>query len=63
MTWKPLIIKWKNWTGSFILQKKPSRPAIIQNMSYVFKKNVKYDKNQKLIYFFCEEPVSRLVKS
>ena len=24
------------------------RPAIIQNMSYVYKKNVKDDKNQKL---------------
>ena len=25
-------------------------------MSYVYKKNVKYDKNQKLNYFFCEKP-------
>ena len=27
------------------------RPAIIQNMSYIYKKNVKCDKNQKLIKF------------
>ena len=26
--------------------------AIIKNMSYVYKKNVRHDKNQKLIYFF-----------
>ena len=26
-------------------------------MSYVYKKIVKYDKNQKFIYFFCEKPV------
>ena len=31
------------------LQRKPSRPAITQNKSYVHKKNVKYDKNQNLI--------------
>ena len=35
-----------------MFQKKPLRPAIIQNMSYVYKKNLKYDKNQKFIYFF-----------
>ena len=35
----------------------------IQNMSYVYKKNVKNDKNQKLIYFFCEKPVLKPVKS
>ena len=39
------------WACLFF-QRKPSRPAMIQNMSYVHKKNVKYDKNQKLIYFF-----------
>ena len=33
-------------------RRKPLRPAIIQTMSYVYKKNVKYDKNQKLINFF-----------
>ena len=42
---------------------KPLRPAIIQNMSYVYKKNVKFEKNQKLIYFFCEKPVWKPVKS
>ena len=30
-------------------QKKPMRIAVIQNMSYVYKKNVKHDKKQKLI--------------
>ena len=44
-------------------QRKPLRPALIQNKSYVYKKNVKYDKNQILIYFFCEKPVSKPVKS
>ena len=28
-----------------------------------YKKNVKYDKNQKLIHFFCEKPVSKPVNS
>ena len=32
--------------------KKPSRPAIIQNKYYVYKKKVKYDKNRILDYFF-----------
>ena len=44
-TWKPLKTKRKIWKGSFFFQKKLSRPAIIQNMSYVHKKNVKHDKN------------------
>ena len=37
------------------MKRKPSRPVIIQNISCIYKKNVKYDKNQnniKLIYFF-----------
>ena len=38
-------------------QKKLLGPAIIQNMSYVNKKNVKYDKNQKLFYFFLWKTV------
>ena len=42
--------------------RKPLRPAIIQSMSYVYRKNVKYDKNQTLIFFF-EKPVSKPVKS
>ena len=29
--------------------KKPLRPTIIQNISYLYKNNVKYDKNAKLI--------------
>ena len=33
-------------------QKKPMRISIIQNMSFVYKKNVKHEKNQKLISFF-----------
>ena len=32
-------------------------------MSYVYKKNGKYDRNQKLNYFFCEKPVSKPVKA
>ena len=28
------------------MKKKPSRPLIIQNISCIYKKNVKYDKNQ-----------------
>ena len=41
---------------------KPLRPAIIQNMSYVYKKNVKYDKDKK-IAFFCQKPVSKPLES
>ena len=44
------------------MKKKPSRPVIIQNISCIYKKNVKYDKI-KLIYFFCEKPVSKPVRS
>ena len=45
-------------------QRKPLRLAIIQNMSYVYKKNVKYDKNRKVIYFFFVwKPVSKPVKA
>ena len=36
------------------------RNAIIQNMSYVYKKNVKHDKNQKLIYFFFRFEASKV---
>ena len=32
-------------------------------MSYVYKKNVTYDKNQKLYKIFCEKPVSKPVNS
>ena len=33
-------------------------------MSYVYKKNVKYDKSQKInLLFFVEKPVSKPVKS
>ena len=45
------------------LKRKPLRTAINQKMSYVYKKNVKYDKNRKFIYFFCEKPVWKPVKS
>ena len=32
--------------------------AIIQNMSYVYKKNVRHDTNQKLIdFFFVSKPI------
>ena len=36
-------------------QRKTLRPAIIQNFFYVYKKNVKYHKNQKLMYFFLRK--------
>ena len=48
---KQLITKWKIWIGSSILSKEALRSAIIQNKIYVYKKNVKYDKSRKLIYF------------
>ena len=41
-------------------QKKPMRIAIIQNMSYVYKKNVTHDKNQKLIYFSFRGEASKV---
>ena len=33
------------------MKRKPSRPVIVQNISSIYKKNVKYEKI-KLIYFF-----------
>ena len=42
---------------------KPLRTAIIQFMSYVYKKNVNYDKDQKFNHFFCEKPVWKPVMS
>ena len=42
---------------------KPMKPLIIQNISYVYKENVKYDKNQRFFTFFCEKPVSKQVES
>ena len=39
---------------------KPMRIVIIQNVSYVYKMNVKYDKNQKLIYFFSLVEASKV---
>ena len=44
-------------------KKKPSRPVIIQNISCIYKKNVKYDKNQINLIFFCEKAVSKPVRS
>ena len=38
--------------GSFNLPTTPLRPTIIQHKFYVYEKNVKNDKKQKLIYFF-----------
>ena len=34
------------------MKRKPSRPVIIQNFSCIYKKNVKYDKNQINLLFF-----------
>ena len=50
-TWTPFIAERKKKSFCLFFQKKPLRNAIIQNMSYVCKKNVKHDKNQKLVYF------------
>ena len=36
------------------MKKKPSRPVIIQNISCIYKKNVKYDKNQINLLFFVK---------
>ena len=33
------------------MKRKPSRPVIIQNFSCIYKKNVKYDKNQINLLF------------
>ena len=54
---KAINYKMKRRIGSFILPIKPLRPAIIQNESYVHKKNVKYKKNQILIYFLWKTRV------
>ena len=45
------------------MKKEPSRPVIIQDISCIYKKNVKYDKNQINLLFFCEKPVSKPVRS
>ena len=34
------------------MKRKPSRPVIIQNISCIYKKNVKYDKNKINLLFF-----------
>ena len=36
------------------MKKKPSRSVIIQNISCIYKKNVKYDKNQINLLFFVK---------
>ena len=41
------------------MEKKPSRPAIIQNISCIYKKNVKYDKNQIKLLFFVKNRCRR----
>ena len=45
------------------MKRKPSRPVIIQKISCIYKKNVKYDKNQINLFFFCEKPVSKPVRT
>ena len=37
------------------MKKKPSRPAIIKNISCNYEKNVKYDKNQINLLFFVKK--------
>ena len=39
----------------FQSKKTSLKSAIIQNMSYVYQKNVKHDKNQKLVYIFLQK--------
>ena len=41
-------------------QRKTLRIAIILNMSYVYKKNVKHDKNQETIYFIFRVEASKV---
>ena len=53
----------KNWICSFILQKAALETRNYPEQVLRLQKNVKYDKIQKLIDFFCEKPVSKLVKS
>ena len=36
------------------------RIEIIQNMSHVYRKNVKHDKNKKLVHFFFRVEASRV---
>ena len=41
----------------FSYLRKPMRPLIIQNISYVYKENVKYDKKQKnFLLLFVKNP-------
>ena len=49
---KAINYNMKKRIGSFVLPWKPLSPSILQNMSYFYKKKVKNDQNQKLIYFF-----------
>ena len=37
------------------MKKKTSRPVIIQNISCIYRRNVKYDKNQINLLFFVKE--------
>ena len=39
------------------MKRKPSRPVIIQNISCIYKKNVKYDKNQINLLFLWKTGV------
>ena len=41
----------------FLIQRKPLRPASIQNMSCVYKKNLKYDKNWFSLLFLSKTGV------
>ena len=45
------------------MKKKPSRPVMIQNISCIYKQNVKHDKNQINLIFLCEKAVSKPVRS
>ena len=45
-----------------ILPKEALRIAFIQKMSCVCKKNVKHDKNQKLVYFIFRVEASKVIE-
>ena len=51
---KPLITKWKIWIGSSILPKEALETCNYPEYVLRLQKNVRFDKNQKFIYFFCE---------
>ena len=60
---KAINYKMKKLNRFIYSSKRYPRDLHLSKTSLTSTKNVKYDKNQKLIYFFCEKPVSKPVKS